>query len=89
VSWLWDVSFAAIKTPVMCGGIRGWDMTNRLKYDNVHTLPTHTDLREFVDAYNAEMAAHGGEAILFCTYTAMLKIRSMYLGTHSGLGEDA
>ncbi len=88
VSWLWDVSYGAIKTPVICGGTRATDMANRLKYDDVATADVHTELEAYVQALNSSAAASGGLAILFCTYTAMLKIRSLYLGVASGLGEE-
>lgn len=87
VSWLWDVDFSAITSPVLCGGVRAADMANRLKYDEVKTVASHEDLAEYISALNNRTAAAGGEAILFCTYTAMLKVRSMYLGVVSGLDE--
>jgi UDP-N-acetylmuramyl tripeptide synthase len=85
VSWLWDVSFDAIKTPVLCGGVRAADMANRLKYDEVKMLATYDDLEEYKKAFDERAATDGGEAILFCTYTAMLKLRSLYTGVVSGL----
>jgi UDP-N-acetylmuramyl tripeptide synthase len=88
VSWLWDVDFSAIDGEVLCGGARGFDMANRLKYDMVQVDSVEPDLGLYVQNFN-KTAFPESPAILFCTYTAMLKIRSMYLGTHSGLGEDA
>lgn len=84
VSWLWDVSFESVDVPVMCGGSRASDMANRLKYDGVEVASYTPDIDEFIDAINGAVAAEG---ILFCTYTAMLKIRSKYLGAHSGLDD--
>ncbi|QQS18420.1 DUF1727 domain-containing protein [Candidatus Saccharibacteria bacterium] len=89
VSWLWDVSFESLQRPVLCGGVRAADMANRLKYDGVKTVAAYEDLGEYVTALNERAATDGGEAILFCTYTAMLKIRSVYLGIYSGLGDEA
>jgi UDP-N-acetylmuramyl tripeptide synthase len=79
VSWLWDVDFNRLENtdkPVLCGGVRGYDMANRLKYDGVPTTQVATDLRDFVSAIHASTA--GKSVIIFCTYTAMLKIRGLY-----------
>ncbi|MBL8122233.1 DUF1727 domain-containing protein [Candidatus Saccharibacteria bacterium] len=88
VSWLWDVSFSAIKTPVLCGGDRAADMANRLKYDEVGTAGVCSDLVAFVSEFNQLTNKNGGAAILYCTYTAMRRIRRLYLGTKSGLDEE-
>lgn len=79
VSWLWDVDFNRLessKASVLTGGARGYDMAVRLKYDGVPTDDVKVDLSEFVGAVNAK--ASGKTAIIFCTYTAMLKIRDLY-----------
>lgn len=89
VSWLWDVDFRELSTyrKVLCGGERAADMANRLKYDEVSVQCVSDDLNE----YGRELASAVGRAqdgaVLFCTYTAMLKLRGIYLGTHSGLDE--
>ncbi|PID30633.1 hypothetical protein CSA80_00760 [Candidatus Saccharibacteria bacterium] len=88
VSWLWDVDFSAIKQPVLCGGARAADMANRLKYDEVKTLASYNDLDAYQKAFHERAASEGGHAILFCTYTAMLKLRSKYFGVASGLAEE-
>lgn len=85
VSWLWDVSFAGISKPVSCGGTRATDMANRLKYDEVQFLDPEPNLDKYVRSFTQRATAAGGDAILFCTYTAMLKIRAQYLGGQSGL----
>lgn len=87
VSWLWDVNFSGIGQPVLCGGTRATDMANRLKYDEVKTLASYDNLEEYRQAFDERAATDGGQAILFCTYTAMLKLRSMYTGVSSGLDE--
>lgn len=79
VSWLWDVDFNRLEstdTKVYTGGVRGYDMAVRLKYDGVETKKVKTSLDEFVETVNA--ASAGKTAIVFCTYTAMLKIRDIY-----------
>jgi lipid II isoglutaminyl synthase (glutamine-hydrolysing) len=79
VSWLWDVDFNRLennKAPVLTGGVRGHDMAVRLKYDGVEVKDVNTDLDDFVCAVNR--VAKDKTAIIFCTYTAMLKIRELY-----------
>lgn len=90
VSWLWDVDFRPVgarTTAVLCGGTRAADMANRLKYDDVAVTAVLPELERFVDAINQACAAGTMHAIVYCTYTAMLKIRGLYLGIHSGLDE--
>jgi len=79
VSWLWDVDFNHLegtKTPLICGGTRGFDMAVRLKYDGAPTEHVKREIADFVEVVNLE--AKGKSAMVFCTYTAMLKIRSLY-----------
>ncbi|MFZ1249323.1 MAG: MurT ligase domain-containing protein [Candidatus Saccharimonadales bacterium] len=87
VSWLWDVDFSNIGVPVACGGARAADMANRLKYDEVAVSIIEPDLERLAAEFS-ELAAHNaGEALLFCTYTAMLKLREIYVGSTGGLDE--
>jgi UDP-N-acetylmuramyl tripeptide synthase len=74
VSWLWDVDFKVIRTAVITGGTRGYDMAVRLKYDDVATAMVALELHKFVEA----VSETNGSAIVFCTYTAMLAIRDLY-----------
>lgn len=79
VSWLWDVDFGMLENTdmnVLCGGTRGYDMAVRLKYDGVPVAGTYTDLDTFVRNLNGVTVDK--PAIIFCTYTAMLKIRDEY-----------
>lgn len=85
VSWLWDVSFEVIESKVLCGGTRAADMANRLKYDGVAVADAIPDLVKYQRAFDATAERSGGEAILFCTYTAMLKLREIYIGASGGL----
>lgn len=90
VSWLWDVAFSDIKSPVLCGGVRAADMANRLKYDDVQTKSVYPELDDFIAAVKNDAEQTGNDAIVFCTYTAMLKIRALLLDATSGLeGADA
>ena len=87
VSWLWDVDFSAIQTAVVCGGTRAADMANRLKYDDVPVYAVHPEVLDFRTAFDAAVVQNSGEAILFCTYTAMLKLRELYVGASGGLDD--
>lgn len=88
VSWLWDVNFTRLgKGPaVYCGGVRAADMANRLKYDEVQVAGIEADIYAYAKQLDSVIPA-GSEGILFCTYTAMLKLRGQYLGSISGLEE--
>jgi UDP-N-acetylmuramyl tripeptide synthase len=90
VSWLWDVDFHGLaeQQTILCGGTRAADMANRLKYDSINATSTHDIIAEYGSALDAAAANTPGEAILFCTYTAMRKLRGLYLGNHSGLDEE-
>jgi UDP-N-acetylmuramyl tripeptide synthase len=82
VSWLWDVDFAVLENTnkmVVCGGTRASDMAVRLKYDGVKAAKVVHELTDFVESINqAAASSKNKNAIIFCTYTAMLKIRSDY-----------
>ena len=77
VSWLYDVSFESLrdKGVAITSGVRGWDMALRLQYDDVPVASTEVDLGRALDAF---LADHAGEPKrIFCTYTAMLALRSI------------
>ena len=66
VSWLYDVSFASLRTRgvAMTSGVRGWDMALRLQYDDVPVAETEVDLDVALDAF---LAQHVGQPTrLFC-----------------------
>ncbi len=77
MSWLWDVDFASLqKTGVaMVSGVRATDMALRLAYDEVPVGVVNDDIeaavKEFV-ASNPNIPKH-----IYCTYTSMLKVRSV------------
>jgi UDP-N-acetylmuramyl tripeptide synthase len=77
VSWLWDVEFSQyIKSPtVITSGHRAYDMSVRLAYDDIMVTETISDLGEFVNYVKNQ---HNKNIIIFTTYTAMLKLRSMF-----------
>ncbi|OGL35997.1 hypothetical protein A3F05_03630 [Candidatus Saccharibacteria bacterium RIFCSPHIGHO2_12_FULL_47_17] len=75
VSWLWDIDFKPLAgLPVVTSGIRGFDMANRLKYDDVSVEGVESDLKKMVDEVGRR-AEPGQTAIIFATYTAMLATR--------------
>lgn len=75
VSWLWDVNFTALSTrTVVCGGSRGSDMAVRLKYDGIVCEAVFGDFKELLTNINNHTKQR---AIIFCTYTAMLRIRKL------------
>jgi UDP-N-acetylmuramyl tripeptide synthase len=77
VSWLWDVEFSQyIKSPtVITSGHRAYDMSVRLAYDDIMVTETISDLGEFVNYVKDQDKKN---IIIFTTYTAMLKLRSMF-----------
>ncbi len=90
VSWLYDVSFASLRGSgvSVTSGVRGYDMSLRLQYDEVPVERTECDLDLALDAF---VAQHAGEPMrVFCTYTAMMHLRRI-LATRYQLtrfGED-
>lgn len=76
MSWLWDVDFTSLRATgvKMVSGVRAWDMALRLEYEGVNVAQTDTNLeaavREFVTA-DPGVPKH-----IYCTYTAMLNVRS-------------
>ncbi len=90
VSWLWDVDFSNLSSQpsILCGGTRAADMANRLKYDDCKNMAVEGAIPEYATILDATVAQAKGEAILFCTYTAMRKLRALYLGNRSGLDEE-
>lgn len=89
VSWLWDVDFHPIgDAAVYCGGVRAADMANRLKYDDGNSALVEPRIERYAQELDMAIPA-GQEGILFCTYTAMLKLRGIYLGSISGLEEES
>lgn len=85
MSWLWDVDFSSLKEEgvAVVSGVRAWDMALRLEYDQVpvtavDTQPSHA-LDLFLQHSVDSGSANGGSVRpkrIYCTYTAMLKIRS-------------
>ncbi len=77
VSWLWDVDFAAFSEAkkINAGGSRAYDLAVRLKHGNLKSDLINTDTNHLTD----ELIKQGGEQIIFCTYTAMLNLRKIFV----------
>jgi lipid II isoglutaminyl synthase (glutamine-hydrolysing) len=81
VSWLWDVDFELLSggsAPLTTAGIRGSDMTNRLKYagvpaNRIQSLEPHPGAA--IDLFVAGIP-EGGRGYILATYTAMLDLRA-------------
>ena len=80
MSWLWDVDFTCFSgTGITCvSGTRAWDMALRLQYDKVASRNVNTNLEEDVKAFvNGDFSSDAKNAKrIYCTYTAMLRVRS-------------
>ena len=81
MSWLWDVDFTSLRgTGVrMVSGVRAWDMALRLEYDQVPVEAVSTELEESVTAF--VNTNPGTRKHIYCTYTAMLKVRAALVGS--------
>jgi UDP-N-acetylmuramyl tripeptide synthase len=89
VSWLWDVDFSCLRvgTEVWCGGTRAADMANRLHYDECRAAVIESALTTFAAKFTTQADRPQTQTIIFCTYTAMRKLRTYYLKTSSGLDD--
>ncbi|WP_314685817.1 MurT ligase domain-containing protein [uncultured Bifidobacterium sp.] len=76
MSWLWDVDFTCLgaRGVDMVSGTRAWDMALRLGYDQVPVVGVDTDVERAVAAFVG--SAHGEPGHIYCTYTAMLRVRA-------------
>lgn len=77
MSWLWDVDFSSLSSGGvdMVSGIRAYDMALRLRYDTVEFRSIEPELSAALDAFLSTEAS--GKRRIFCTYTAMLKLRRL------------
>lgn len=76
MSWLWDVDFAALADHgvAMVSGTRGYDMALRLQYDEVLIENVEPDIPAALKAFLQDPEPK--PKIVFCTYTAMIKLRA-------------
>lgn len=73
MSWLWDVNFAPLKTVSIVTGIRAYDMAIRLQYDGVEISHVTPSLPEALN----ELLRTEGPKRIYCTYTAMMRLRRL------------
>lgn len=73
VSWLWDVDFSSFlyAKKIYASGSRAYDLAVRLKHEGIKTDYINIDELKLVD----KLIETEGKHVIFCTYTAMLKIR--------------
>ncbi|KFI97009.1 Mur ligase family protein [Bifidobacterium stellenboschense] len=76
MSWLWDVDFTSLRGTgvAQVSGVRAWDMALRLAYDQVPVAATDTDIESALNLF--VHANPGTPKHIYCTYTAMLKVRA-------------
>ena len=76
MSWLWDVDFTTLRPEgvAMVSGIRAWDMALRLGYDQVAVDKVQPEISKAVDEFVAIDPQTPKR--IYCTYTAMLAVRS-------------
>ena len=73
MSWLWDVDFTSLPRVEEVSGVRAYDMTLRLQYDEVPVLHTEPDLSRALRHFIQE--APSSPKRIYCTYTAMMSLR--------------
>lgn len=76
MSWLWDVSFDSLREVgvAQVSGIRAFDMALRLQYDEIPVTSVNTHLAESLRHFISTNPDQPKR--IYCTYTAMLAIRS-------------
>jgi lipid II isoglutaminyl synthase (glutamine-hydrolysing) len=77
MSWLWDVTYDELKPyegRLGTSGVRAYDMAVRLQYDECKVSSVEQDLARALQQF-VDRLPNGGDGIIFCTYTAMLKLR--------------
>ncbi|MDR1300482.1 MAG: MurT ligase domain-containing protein [Candidatus Nomurabacteria bacterium] len=74
MSWLWDVDFRQFDSVSVVSGIRAYDMALRLQYDDVEIDHIEPNLRQALSHF---LSTDNKNLQIYCTYTAMLKIRKL------------
>ena len=74
MSWLWDVDFTTLRSygVDMVSGVRAYDMALRLQHDDVDISKIDTNLESALGYF---LSQDNPRKRIYCTYTAMLKIR--------------
>jgi UDP-N-acetylmuramyl tripeptide synthase len=75
MSWLWDVNFESLSEQGVASitGVRAYDMTLRLQYDEVEVGMVNTNIKASLAHFIATPSVT--KKRIYCTYTAMLAIR--------------
>jgi UDP-N-acetylmuramyl tripeptide synthase len=76
MSWLWDVDFSSLKTKgvAQISGARAYDMALRLQYDDVEFKDIEPSLQKALKNFLKKYPK--SDKRIYCTYTAMLAIRT-------------
>lgn len=75
MSWLWDVDFSMFNEVEMVSGVRAFDMTLRLEYQNISAKEVEPDLKLALTDFLK--SSSGQPKQIFASYTAMLDLRKM------------
>ncbi len=74
MSWLWDVDFDSLKPSIShVSGIRAYDMSLRLQYDEIEITAVIPDLADALKDFIAHNKSTPKR--IYCSYTAMLALR--------------
>lgn len=84
MSWLWDVDFTSLEQVDYVSGVRAYDMALRLQYDGIEVSHVTTQIN---DALAGFIKVPGPKRI-YCTYTAMMKLRRALQASHELEGID-
>ena len=81
VSWLWDVDLAPLHrrqkdAPIICGGIRAYDMALRLSYEDIEPADIEVSIKSALKSA-VDSAPEGKQLLILPTYTAMLEVRKL------------
>lgn len=84
VSWIWDVNFYNLKRKLLdvyTFGTRCYDMTLRLKYDEIESIPYEDNTyNKLVDLIKDDDENY----VIFASYTAMMTIRHKFIEAFGG-----
>ena len=84
VSWIWDSDFTPLKEKyknVYTFGTRSLDMALRLKYDGIEAEVTEGEnYRKLIKL----IKDNDGDFVVFSTYTAMMKMRHLFIDAFGG-----
>lgn len=88
VSWLWDVNFEDLgkfNHRFVTSGIRGADMSLRLKYANLNNCENIENVQSALE-YSLNLTEKNETLLVIPTYTAMLNLRKIFV--RQGIGGE-